>query len=679
MSYSLRQLAIIIFLGVSLRSIQASPGANVPWITYEAETMTNSGGTLIGPPAQMADINATVSNTVEMEASGGKAVKLTGTGQYVELTAQSNANAIVVRYCVPDSANGAGTDSTISLYTNGIFVRKLPVTSKYSWRYGNYTFSNTPGDGKPRNFFDEVRLNGLTINAGDTVRIQKNADDTATYCVVDLVDLENVAAALTAPANSLAITNSSYGAVGDGVTDCTTALQNCINAATAQGKTVWMPPGAYVITGSINLPSSTTVQGAGMWYSTLLGSASVYNSNPANRITLNGGGNNIHLSDFAIMGKLNYRNDNEANDGLGGYYGTGSTISRVWVEHTKTGAWIVNSKGLVVDGCRFRNTIADGINICVGMQSTTITNCTARGTGDDCFAIWPATYTSQTYTPGFNVITHCTGVAPDLANGGAIYGGVSNRVEDCAFLDMPYGCGILIAGTFFGTAQSTLFSGTTVAQRCDLTRCGGYDPGWQWRAAVTLCPQNINIAGVNLNHLNITNSLSYAVEIVSPGSSSTVGVLSNATMNLVNISTYGVQVRPYHSASPYVNGVYGVWARSDAFGSLNVGGLTVNGAAITSMPASGSDMKNQSSGSPVQQFVFNFIPAPSITAAAAGSVLQLSWPTNYIGWTLQAQTNASGVGISNNWSTVSGSTTTNRLSTPMGNTNESVFFRLINL
>src|ERR1035438_4435074 len=591
MSYSLRQLAIIIFLGVSLRSIQASPGANVPWITYEAETMTNSGGTLIGPPAQMADINATVSNTVEMEASGGKAVKLTGTGQYVELTAQSNANAIVVRYCVPDSANGAGTDSTISLYTNGIFVRKLPVTSKYSWRYGNYTFSNTPGDGKPRNFFDEVRLNGLTINAGDTVRIQKNADDTATYCVVDLVDLENVAAALAARANSLAITNSSYGAVGDGVTDCTTALQNCINAATAQGKTVWMPPGAYVITGSINLPSSTTVQGAGMWYSTLLGSASVYNSNPANRITLNGGGNNIHLSDFAIMGKLNYRNDNEANDGLGGYYGTGSTISRVWVEHTKTGAWIVNSKGLVVDGCRFRNTIADGINICVGMQSTTITNCTARGTGDDCFAIWPATYTSQTYTPGFNVITHCTGVAPDLANGGAIYGGVSNRIEDCAFLDMPYGCGILIAGTFFGTAQSTLFSGTTVAQRCDLTRCGGYDPGWQWRAAVTLCPQNINIAGVNLNHLNITNSLSYAVEIVSPGSSSTVGVLSNATMNLVNISTYGVQVRPYHSASPYVNGVYGVWARSDAFGSLNVGGLTVNGAAITSMPASGSDMK----------------------------------------------------------------------------------------
>jgi hypothetical protein len=81
----------------------------------------------------------------------------------------------------------------------------------------------------------------------------------------------------------------------------------------------------------------------------------------------------------------------------------------------------------------------------------------------------------------------------------------------------------------------------------------------------------------------------------------------------------------------------------------------------------------------VQQFAFNFIPAPGITSAASGNVLQLSWPTNYIGWTLQAQTNAPGAGISTNWGTMSGSTTTNQFSAPMGNTNGSVFFRLINL
>ncbi|HLZ88797.1 MAG TPA: glycosyl hydrolase family 28-related protein, partial [Puia sp.] len=333
-----------------------------------------------------------------MEASGGQAVELTGTGQYVELTSQAAANAMVVRYCVPDTANGTGTNSTISLYVNGTFVKKLPVTSIYSWRYGAYPFSNTPSQGKPRNFFDEVRLNGLTINAGDTVRIEKDADDTAAYDVIDLVDLENVAPPLTVPPNSLSVI--SYGADTNGVIDSTTALQNCVNAAASQSKTVWIPAGTYAISATINLPSNTSIQGAGMWYSELMGIASLYNTTPSRRITLNGSGSSIHLADFAILGFLNYRNDSEPNDGLGGSYGTGSTVSRIWVEHTKTGAWIVNSSGLVIDSCRFRNTIADGCNLAVGMQNTTVTNCTTRGTGDDCFAIWPATYTSQSYKPG---------------------------------------------------------------------------------------------------------------------------------------------------------------------------------------------------------------------------------------------------------------------------------------
>jgi hypothetical protein len=152
-------------------------------------------------------------------------------------------------------------------------------------------------------------------------------------------------------------------------------------------------------------------------------------------------------------------------------------------------------------------------------------------------------------------------------------------------------------------------------------------------------------------------------------------------MNLVNISTYGAQVPPYQPAipGPAVNGVYGVWARSDAYGSLNVGGLTINGTSVTSMPASGSDMSNQSSGSPVQNFAFNFMPAPSLTPVASGNQLQLSWPVSYIGWTLQAQTNMAGAGITPNWSIVSGSTTTNQFSTTLDDTTGSVYFRLMNL
>jgi hypothetical protein len=199
------------------------------------------------------------------------------------------------------------------------------------------------------------------------------------------------------------------------------------------------------------------------------------------------------------------------------------------------------------------------------MRSTTVTNCTARGTGDDCFAIWPATYTGQTYNPGLNVITHCTGQLPFLANGGAIYGGESNRIEDCLFQDLPYGCGILISTTF--PVGNNGFSGTTVAQSCDLNRCGGYDPGWAWRAALQLCLDKRSLSGVKLDNLNITNSISDGLSVVAPGSSVSggVGTLANAAMANVTIPNYGIGV----------SGRHGLWARSDAIGSITVSNATV--------------------------------------------------------------------------------------------------------
>jgi hypothetical protein len=545
---------------LSVHALGAFSGATVPWTTYEAENMATSGSVL-GPQYGP--------NAFASEASGRKCVLLNATTQYVQFTAQAAANAIVVRYSVPDTADGTGTNWTISLYKNGTFISKLPVTSKYSWLYGAYPFSNTPSSGSPRNFYDEVRINGLSISAGDVVALQKDVDDTASYYIIDLVDLENIPPPLAAPTNSVSI--MSYGAGGTGATDDTSALVSCISGAVSQAKSVWLPVGNYKITSSINLPANITIQGSGMWYTTLVGDPTLYTSS-SRRVTLNGNGSNIQLSDFAIVGKLNYRNDSEPNDGLGGSYGTGSTISRVWVEHTKTGAWIVNSQGLVVDSCRFRNTIADGINVCVGMRSSTVTNCTARGTGDDCFAIWPATYIGQNYAPGLNVITHCTGQVPFLANGGGVYGGQGNRIEDCVFQDLPYGCGILISTTF--QVGNNTFSGTTVAQRCDLNRCGGYDPGWTWRAALQVCVDNVsilgahlNIPGLNLNNLNITNSISDGLSIIAPGSnvSTGVGTLSNATIANISIPNYGLGAA----------GRNGLWARSDAIGSVTVSNSTI--------------------------------------------------------------------------------------------------------
>ncbi|MEO7678567.1 MAG: hypothetical protein ABIV39_17560, partial [Verrucomicrobiota bacterium] len=379
---------------------------------------------------------------------------------------------------------------------------------------------------------------------------------------------------------------------------------------------------------AINLPSNITIQGAGMWHSTFFGDPALY-SNSSRRVAFYGNGNNIHLADFAIVGNLNYRNDTEPNDGLGGSYGTGSTLSRIWVEHTKTGAWLVNSLGLVVDGCRFRNTIADGINLCVGMRGTLVTNCTARGNGDDCFAIWPATYTAQTYTPGLNVFDHCTGQTPFLANCAAIYGGFSNTIQDCFFQDSSYGCGILISTTF--PVGGNVFSGVNTVKRTDLNRCGGVDPAFGLRGSCLLFLDNSSLAGIAIQDVNIRNNLCDGLDIIAPGSNPATGLggLSNAVISHVRIPDYGIAF----------NGSDALWADSSAIGSM-----WVSNSAIV-------DFQNLSS-----RFIFRFTNTvseiTSFRVSPDNQVMLAYTATPGAPCHLEATTNLAG----NFWNPVPGST-----------------------
>ena len=544
-------LSLVLSCGLAYAKI----GADLPWTTYEAEDMKTTGnvlGPLYGP------------FHVEMEASGQKCVKLTAVGDYVEFTAQSLANAMVIRYSLPDSPDGEGINSTISVYQNGKLVKELPITSHYSWLYGRYPFTNKPKDGKPRDFYNEVRLKDLGIAKGDVIRLEKQ-DPAAPYCIVDLVDLENVGSPMAAPAGSLSVAD--FGAKGAGESDATEALRDCVAQAHKQGKIVWVPAGDYKLTGDILVPSDVTIQGAGMWYTTFVGDEGLYGQSDRRvRFKLTGG--NIHLADFAIIGKLNYRNDSEPNDGIVGAGCKDSTISRIWIEHTKVGMWFYVCSNVVVDGCRIRNTLADGINFCVDTRSSVVQNCTTRNTGDDCFAMWPAAsdqrFVQQAPVPGDNVFRHCTGQLPFLANGGAIYGGANNHIEDCLFTDISPGCGILLSTTFPTADDSgkvdNNFSGTTVVQDCDLVRCGGYDHDWAWRAAFQLCMDRRSISGVKVSNVNIEDSISDGFSIVAPGSKVGQGTLSNARLENVRIPNYGIGADARH----------GLWVRDDACGSVTI-------------------------------------------------------------------------------------------------------------
>src|SRR5690349_14693496 len=96
-------------------------GATLPYAEVQAEAAATNG-TIIGPDRHYPGLAT--------EAIERRAVTLSAPGQYVEFTVPQKANSIVLRYSVPDSADGAGQDTPLSLYIDGKRQADLTLTSK---------------------------------------------------------------------------------------------------------------------------------------------------------------------------------------------------------------------------------------------------------------------------------------------------------------------------------------------------------------------------------------------------------------------------------------------------------------------------------------------------------------------------------------------------------------------
>ncbi|HYF61816.1 MAG TPA: glycosyl hydrolase family 28-related protein, partial [Herpetosiphonaceae bacterium] len=224
----------------AIQTTQAAPlaapaGATLPFAEVQAEHAATNG-TVIGPDRRYPGLAT--------EAIGRQAVTLDAQGEYVEFTVPRASNSIVVRYSIPDNAQGTGIDATISLSINGAAQPKLNFTSRYGWIYGSYPFTNDPGGARPHHFYDEANRITGQLNAGDKVRVFIGSGDTAPSYTIDLMDFEQVAPPLSQPAGSLSLT-ADFGADASGNADSTSAIQTAVNTASAQGKVLWVPPGTY--------------------------------------------------------------------------------------------------------------------------------------------------------------------------------------------------------------------------------------------------------------------------------------------------------------------------------------------------------------------------------------------------------------------------------------------------
>lgn len=502
--------SVAVFLLALGNSAYAVVGANTPFTCYEAEA-----GALVGG-ASVRSLTAAPTNSAsspELEASGHAFVQLTATGQSVTLTNTTGQNitALNVRYSIPDVTNGGGISATLDLYVDGILRQAISLNSTQTWCYqksgSEHGWSQDPTYGSPHVFYDETHsfLTGVAVAPGSTISFQKDAANTASFYWLDVVDMENPPPPLTQPTNSLSVLT--YGAVANDITqDSTTAIQNCINAAQSQHKTVWVPPGIFYLNSSSASISVTgiTVAGAGMWYSTIY-------ANP----TLPASSQNIiyptscTLQDLCFDANARSGGTGDGNGGGLNVKGNNWVINNVWVQHLGAGIWADGSNGIVKNsrtGC----TWADGININNGNGATgnnvgnylTISNCFVRGSGDDGLAL------NSGNSPGCLQMTNttvvcCTSVAPWWANNLGIYGGVNIMVSNNLCLDSVGAYGIS-AGQF-GTSGLPLESGMVVSNV--IVRGGSY--GFYNQAGVPAL--NVGTTAISYNLFVAGNIVSNAL------------------------------------------------------------------------------------------------------------------------------------------------------------------------
>ncbi|TQM81754.1 pectate lyase-like protein [Saccharothrix saharensis] len=581
-------------------ALVAGRGADVAFVEQEAENAATTG-TVIGPDR--------TAYTLPSEASGRMAVRL-APGEHVEFTLPAAANAITVRYSIPDAPTGGGITAPLDVTVNGKHRRTMTLTSQYAWLYNQYPFTNDPNADllhpdwwitecacvpsrttpapvihkpfRPSHFYDEQRLKlGRTFRAGDRVRLTAPSGTNAEWTVIDLLDTELVAPPHVNPyaANVLL-----FGADPTGRRDSADALDRAIAFARRHRLPVYLPPGTFQVNRHI-VVDDVTIEGAGNWHTAVKG-REVALPAPApdgsvhtgvgfyGKPAAEGGSRDVHLRGFAIEGDVRERIDTDQVNGIGGAF-RDSTISGLHIRHTKVGLWFDGPMSNVsITDTIVVDQVADALNFHTGVTDSVVRNNFIRNTGDDGLAMW-----SEHRQNARNRFERNTVQSPVLANGIALYGGTDNAVVGNLVADpVREGSGIQL-GSRFGAQP---FTGQVLITDNTTARAGTFELNWRiglgaiWFYALERdLDADVRVVG---NHF-LDNTYN-AIMFVSEWSVKDLHSITNVHFRDVRVDGTGTSVVSARAAGS---------ASFENVDARNVGAVPVNNCGSFHFPATGSE------------------------------------------------------------------------------------------
>ena len=422
-------------------------GAKMPYTTHEAENASVENGATI---QQSTDMESTA-----VEATNQTYVELPKKGAAVTFNVTEPANALNIRYTIPDGASGQ-----LDVQVNGSSVGNLDLSSHSAWQYlkGDHEYDQAIDGSSARFRFDETRLllKDIQLKFGDKISLVKKKDDNVPYGI-DFIELEQALAPVAQGENSISIVDKGASANDD--SDDTAALLAAVEEAKASGKSVYIPEGRFNFDKQVNIEADNLkISGAGVWHTQLHFTS---DKRYGGGIVFGHNSNGIELSNLYMDSNLTSRYNEDAQyKAISGTLGKDSKIHDIWVQHFEVGMWIGDydqtgnmkyTDGLVVENARIRNNLADGINFAQGTKNSTVKNSNIRGNGDDGLAIWSSISDgTNAAAEENNKFLNNTIESGWRAAGIGIFGGKGHEISGNLIKDVFAGAGIRVNTVFAG-------------------------------------------------------------------------------------------------------------------------------------------------------------------------------------------------------------------------------------